>query len=62
MTAILEHMPDILGIQEGELTQINYLIDKLGQYYHYSGVPRDLRDGESVGIFTRKDTLLLHKA
>ena len=47
-------MPDVLGVQEAELSQINYLNSQMGEAYEYYGVPRDLAEGESMGIYLRR--------
>ncbi|MBR5018742.1 MAG: endonuclease/exonuclease/phosphatase family protein [Bacteroidales bacterium] len=51
-----ESQPDLFGIQEGYIVQVNYLEEKLPEYGRY-GVCRDdgLERGEANAIFWRKD-------
>jgi len=51
-----ESQPDLLGIQEGYITQVNYMDEQLPGYARY-GVCRDdgLERGEANAIFWRKD-------
>ena len=51
-----ESQPDLLGIQEGYITQVNYMDEQLPGYERY-GVCRDdgLERGEANAIFWRKD-------
>ena len=48
-------MPDLLGIQEGNSSQINYQQTQIGQFYRYFGRPRDLLEDEHCGIYVRRD-------
>lgn len=51
-----ESKPDLFGIQEGYITQVNYMDEQLPDYGRY-GVCRDdgLERGEANAIFWRKD-------
>ncbi len=51
-----ESQPDLLGIQEGYIVQVNYMEENLPEYSRY-GVCRDdgLERGEANAIFWRKD-------
>ena len=51
-----ETKPDLFGIQEGYIVQVNYMDDNLPEYGRY-GVCRDdgLERGEANAIFWRKD-------
>ena len=51
-----ESKPDLFGIQEGYIVQVNYLEESLPEYGRY-GVCRDdgLERGEANAIFWRKD-------
>ena len=51
-----ETRPDLLGIQEGYIVQVNYMDENLPEYERY-GVCRDdgLERGEANAIFWRKD-------
>ena len=51
-----EAKPDLFGIQEGYIVQVNYMDDNLPEYGRY-GVCRDdgLERGEANAIFWRKD-------
>ena len=53
---IRESQPDLLGIQEGYIVQVNYMEGNLPEYGRY-GVCRDdgLERGEANAIFWRKD-------
>jgi len=56
VSAIEGERPDVLGLQEAFVWQLEYLVDALPEYA-YSGAGRDdgHRGGESVGILYRKD-------
>ena len=59
---IRESQPDLFGIQEGYIVQVNYLDEQLPEYGRY-GVCRDdgLERGEANAIFWRKDRFDLVK-
>ena len=41
---MLEHLPDVIGVQEPKNNQIKYLKEKTCQFYDYFGKPRDLKE------------------
>jgi len=56
---IKDYLPDIIGVQEPVKNQIDYMINKLQQYYRYYGKARDLANSEHSGIFIRKDKFIV---
>eukprot|EP01112_Ceratiomyxa_fruticulosa_P013206 TRINITY_DN369_c0_g1_i1.p1 TRINITY_DN369_c0_g1~~TRINITY_DN369_c0_g1_i1.p1 ORF type:complete len:341 (+),score=52.59 TRINITY_DN369_c0_g1_i1:225-1247(+) len=54
---ILTNMPDIICTQEGLITQLHYIHDKIGNYYSWFGEPRasSFSPNEYCAIFYRKD-------
>lgn len=57
----MQHLPDIVGTQEGKNTQIAFLRSKIGNFYRYYGKPRDLHEDENCGIFVRRDKFFVRK-
>lgn len=54
---IMDYIPDFLCTQEGLPNQIQDIFNDIGCLYEYWGQPREL-NGESSGIFYRKDKFL----
>jgi endonuclease/exonuclease/phosphatase family metal-dependent hydrolase len=58
--ALLNELPQIIGVQEAEKHQREQLREGLNDYYEYYGAARDLHVGEECGIFYQRHRFTVH--